>query len=368
MATFQQQSTKDKLIPGVKNIIAVASGKGGVGKSTVSANLALTLLRNGATVGLMDADVYGPSIPTILGITDKPQALAANRMAPVEKFGLKVISMGFFMPANEAVIWRGPMLHKMVQDFLGIVDWGELDYLIIDLPPGTGDIQLSLCQTIPLTGAVIVSTPQDVAWNVAQKAIVMFDKLNAPVLGIIENMSHYACSHCGEKDEIFGSGGAKRAAGILEIPFLGAIPLVTALRQTADEGDPIVRSNPDSPVSKEFMSIAKNLAAEISVAGQKNARPVPAKVNYNGRDIVIDWSDNAQTVVPARELRLACPCAGCVNELTGQRTLRPETVPQDVYPTAMNTVGRYALQIVWSDRHNTGLYGFDFLHRLHAHR
>lgn len=369
MATPQQQSTKEKLIPGVKHIIAVASGKGGVGKSTVSANLALALQKTGAKVGLMDADVYGPSIPTILGVSEKPKALAENRMAPVEKYGLKVISMGFFMPANEAVIWRGPMLHKMVQDFLGIVDWGELDYLLIDLPPGTGDIQLSLCQTIPLTGAVIVSTPQDVAWNVAQKAIVMFDKLNAPVLGIIENMSHYVCGHCGEKDEIFGTGGAKRAADTLEIPFLGAIPLVTALRKTADEGNPIVRSNSDSPVSQEFIRIAKNLATEISVQGQKaGGKPVPAKINLNGAEIVFEWTDGTQTAISSRDLRLACPCAGCVNEFTGQRTLNPQSVPADIHPLAVHTIGRYAVQIVWSDRHNTGLYGYDYVRRLHVHR
>src|SRR3989338_2534771 len=209
-----KELNRGRLIPNVKNIIPVASGKGGVGKSTVSANLALALVRAGAKVGLMDADVYGPSIPTILGIIEKP-ASVNGRIVPVEKYGIKVISMGFFIPVNEAVIWRGPMLHKMVNDFLNLVDWGELDYLIVDLPPGTGDIQLSLCQTIPLTGAVIVSTPQDVAWNVAQKAIAMFDKLNAPILGIVENMSYYACGHCGTREEIFGSGGAKKAAAML---------------------------------------------------------------------------------------------------------------------------------------------------------
>src|SRR3989338_5833408 len=198
---------RERLIPKVKKVIAVASGKGGVGKSTVSANLALALAQSGAKVGLMDADVYGPSIPTILGTSDKPLSVE-GRILPVERYGVKVISMGFFIAQNEAVIWRGPMLHKMVQDFLGVVEWGELDYLLVDLPPGTGDIQLSLCQTIPLSGAVVVSTPQDVAWNVAQKAIVMFDKLNTPILGVIENMSHHVCKNCGTKDEIFGAGGA----------------------------------------------------------------------------------------------------------------------------------------------------------------
>src|SRR3989338_6004768 len=255
-------TTDRKLIAQVKNLIAVASGKGGVGKSTVSANLALALAKTGAKVGLMDADVYGPSIPTILGIKENP-ASVNDRILPVEKYGIKVISMGFFVPANDAVIWRGPMLHKMVQDFLGTVDWGELDYLIVDLPPGTGDIQLSLCQTIPITGAVIVSTPQDVAWNVAQKAIVMFDKLNAPILGVIENMSTYACSHCGYEEDVFGTGGARRAAASLGIPFLGQVPLIRSIRQSADLGDPVTRSDPKSPGAEAFRKITDQLKEQL---------------------------------------------------------------------------------------------------------
>ena len=357
---------KDKLIPKVKNILAVASGKGGVGKSTVSANLAVALERKGARVGLMDADVYGPSIPTIMGITEKPAMAPANRILPVEKYGVKVISMGFFLAANEAVIWRGPMLHKMVQDFLGTVDWGELDYLVVDLPPGTGDIQLSLCQTIPLTGAVIVSTPQEVAWNVAQKAIVMFDKLNAPILGIVENMSYYVCGHCGARDEIFGSGGARKAAELLGIPYLGDIPLVKSIRSTSDSGDPIVRSDPDNPVSKGIIRIAENLAAQVSIRTiQGETKKVPAKISQpNQAEIEIQWNDGQKSVYSARALRLACPCASCVHEVTGQRLLDPASVPADVRALAIHPVGRYALQVNWSDGHNTGLYGFEYLRKL----
>ncbi len=325
----------------------------------------MALAKKGAKVGLMDADVYGPSIPTILGITEKPLAAPGNRLLPVEKFGIKVISMGFFVPSNEAVIWRGPMLHKMVQDFLGVVDWGELDYLIVDLPPGTGDIQLSLCQTIPLTGAVIVSTPQDVAWNVAQKAIVMFDKLNAPVLGIIENMSRHVCSQCGHEEETFGSGGARRAAELLGIPFLGEIPLLKAIRSSADAGNPVVNADPAGAAAIRFLKIAENLAAQVSIRhmGQKG-RPIPAKISPPGSEsIEIDWSDGRHTRHAARDLRLACPCAGCVNEITGQRTLRPETVPADVRPVSVNPVGSYALQVVWSDGHSTGLYSYDLLRK-----
>lgn len=254
------------LLPGVKNIVPVASGKGGVGKSTVSANLALALAGTGAAVGLMDADLYGPSIPTIMGIKNAgPKPGPNNKMLPVTQYGIQVISMGFFLPEDKAVIWRGPMLDKMITQFLGGVEWGALDYLIVDLPPGTGDIQLSLCQKIPLTGAAVVSTPQDVALNVAQKAIIMFNQLNCPILGIIENMSYYLCSHCNQRDEIFGSGGARRLAEQLDIPFLGELPLSTKIRTTSDQGQPVVVTEPDSPQAQAFLGVAKNLAAQISI-------------------------------------------------------------------------------------------------------
>ena len=253
------------LVPTIKNVVAVASGKGGVGKSTVSANLALALGARGAAVGLMDADVYGPSIPGILGVTSGPEVTAQRRIIPVRQDGLAVMSMAFFMKPEEAVIWRGPMLHKTVEQFLGTVEWGDLDYLIVDLPPGTGDVQLSLCQLIPLTGAAIVSTPQDVALNVAQKSIAMFKKLNTPILGIIENMSGYVCPHCGTRDEVFGSGGARKTAERLGLPFLGEIPLATVIRQTSDAGTPIVLSQPDSPSAKAFAAAAEALAAQVSI-------------------------------------------------------------------------------------------------------
>lgn len=250
----------------IKNIVPIASGKGGVGKSTVSANLALALARSGARVGLMDADVYGPSIPTILGIAQRqPEVDAQNRISPIEQYGVKVISMGFFMKPEEAVIWRGPMLHKTVQQFLGGVLWGELDYLLIDSPPGTGDVTLSLCQSIPITGAVIVSTPQDVALNVAQKAVVMFKKLNAPVLGVIENMSYYVCAHCGTREDIFGTGGARQIAQRLELPFLGEIPLATPIRAASDAGKPVILTDPESPGAQAFVKAAEQLAAQVSI-------------------------------------------------------------------------------------------------------
>ncbi len=268
------------LAPTIKHVIPIASGKGGVGKSTVSANLAVALARTGARVGLMDADVYGPSIPWILGIAGQPDVDEQNRITPVEQDGIKVVSMGFFMKPEEAVVWRGPMLHKTVQQFLGGVLWGELDYLLVDLPPGTGDVQLSLCQSIPITGAVVVSTPQDVALNVAQKAISLFRKLNAPVLGIVENMAFYTCTHCGQRDDIFGNGGARLTAERLGLPFLGEIPLATRIRTASDDGRPVVLTEPDSDLAKAFIHVAEQLAAQVSIRTMQASLTPEIKVTF----------------------------------------------------------------------------------------
>ena len=268
------------LLAEVKNIVPVASGKGGVGKSTVAANLAVALARSGAQVGLMDADVYGPSIPTMMGISGKPQAAPDQKIIPLTQYDLKIMSMGFFLPEEKAVIWRGPMLDKMIAQFLGGVVWGELDYLVIDLPPGTGDIQLSLCQKVSLTGAVVVSTPQDVALNVAQKAIAMFRQLNTPVLGIVENMSYYLCSHCGSRDEIFGTGGAREVSREMQLPFLGEIPLSTSIRIHSDQGKPVVLAEPDSEQARAFIQIAENLAAQISIQNMSGELQQDIKVSF----------------------------------------------------------------------------------------
>ena len=251
------------LIPQVKYTVAVASGKGGVGKSTVAANLAVALHGAGAQVGLMDTDVYGPSVPVLMGGSDAPYVVEGKIEPPVE-YGVKIMSMAYFLPKDEAVIWRGPMLHKTIQQFLGDVRWGELDYLIMDLPPGTGDIQLSLSQSIPLTGAVIVSTPQDLALSVASKAIAMFQKLNVPILGIVENMSYYLCPQCGHREEIFGHGGAREAAKKLNFAFLGEIPLDSLIREQSDSGNPVALD--DSTIyGKAFREVAGALAAQISI-------------------------------------------------------------------------------------------------------
>jgi len=259
--------TQSNLIPRVKATIAVASGKGGVGKSTVAANLAVALNRQGAKVGLMDTDVYGPSVPSLMGGKQEPHVVEGKLEPPVE-WGIKIISMGYFLPHDEAIIWRGPMLHKTIQQFLGDVNWGELDYLVMDLPPGTGDIQLSLSQTIPLTGAVIVSTPQDLALDVAWKAIAMFKKLNIPILGIVENMSYYVCPHCGVREDIFGHGGAKEAADRLGIPFLGEIPLDPKIRIQSDAGRPIALDL-NSPLAEAYQAVARALVGQVASAGEE---------------------------------------------------------------------------------------------------
>ena len=259
-------------IPGVRHIVAVASGKGGVGKSTVAVNLALALHALGHRVGLLDADVYGPSVPLMLGLRERPRQTEGKGIIPAEKFGIKVISLGLFVEEGTPVIWRGPMINKLLTQFLRDVEWGELDFLVLDLPPGTGDAQLTIVQQVPLSGGVIVTTPQDVALLDVQRGITMFRQVNAPVLGVIENMSYHLCSGCGERVEIFGHGGGAKMAAQFEIPLLGEIPLVSAIREACDAGTPIVVADPDGPQSRVFLDIARRVAAE---AEQRAATQLP---------------------------------------------------------------------------------------------
>ncbi len=254
----------------VKNVIGVASGKGGVGKSTVSLNLALALQQAGARVGLLDADIYGPSIPLMLGIKDGGMEVDNNKLQPAESNGLKVVSFGFFADqAHQAAIYRGPIISGILKQFLVDTDWTDLDYLIVDLPPGTGDIPLTLAQTIPITGILVITTPQDVASNVAVKAIGMFEKLNVPILGVVENMSHFVCTNCNEKHRIFGDGGAKKISEKFDIPFLGEIPLNSGIMSGSDLGRPIMITGPDSPGGAAFRSAARNIAAQCSILAAK---------------------------------------------------------------------------------------------------
>jgi ATP-binding protein involved in chromosome partitioning len=255
----------DELLPGVRNIVAVASGKGGVGKTTVSVNLALALAKTGAKVGLLDADIYGPSVPLMMGLKASPEVIS-NKIQPPEVDGVKVISMGFFYEqSQQAGIYRGPIVSGIVKQFLTDVNWGELDYLIIDLPPGTGDAPLTIAQTIPITGILIVTTPQDVAMNVAVKAIGMFNKLNVPIIGVVENMSYRQCPHCSDQIYLFGQGGGKKISDDFKIPFIGEIPLHPDIREGSDVGKPTVMSQPDSMQAHAFSKAAKVVAGRISI-------------------------------------------------------------------------------------------------------
>jgi ATP-binding protein involved in chromosome partitioning len=263
--------TKD--VPGVRHIIAVASGKGGVGKSTTACNLALGLAANGAKVGILDADIYGPSMPRLLGITGRPQPAGGGLLKPLEGYGLKVMSMGFLVEEDTPMIWRGPMVISAITQMLREVDWGELDVLVVDMPPGTGDAQLTMAQQVPLAGAVIVSTPQDLALIDARKGLNMFRKVDVPVLGIVENMSYFNCPKCGEQSNIFGHGGARNEADKLGVPFLGEVPLDMIVRERSDSGQPVVVTAPDSQHAGIYRDIAARVMAEIQREG--TLRPAP---------------------------------------------------------------------------------------------
>ena len=252
------------LLPKVKNIIAVASGKGGVGKSTTAVNLALALAAEGAAVGLLDADIYGPSQPMMMGIDGRPESSDGKTMEPMENYGVQVMSIGFLVAQDEAMIWRGPMATQALEQLLRQTNWAELDYLIVDLPPGTGDIQLTLSQRVPMTGAVIVTTPQDIALLDAKKGIKMFEKVGVPILGIVENMAVHVCSNCGHAEHIFGEGGGKRMAAEYKMDYLGALPLDIRIRLQADSGKPTVVSDPEGEVANIYKAVARQVAIKIA--------------------------------------------------------------------------------------------------------
>jgi ATP-binding protein involved in chromosome partitioning len=253
-------------IPGVRNLIAVGSGKGGVGKTTVAVNLAVALAALGHKVGLMDADVYGPNVPLMMGINKTPMAYG-ERIQPLEQFGVKLMSMGFLSPGDKPLVWRGPMLHSVIQQFLRGVDWGDLDYLVIDLPPGTGDVQLTLIQTAPVTGAVVVTTPSDVSLEDARKAVHMFSQVKVPILGIVENMSYLVCPHCSERVDVFSTGGGERTAREMKVNFLGALPLDPAVRAGGDSGKPVALRNGNDSQANVFRDLAQRTIDRINEIG-----------------------------------------------------------------------------------------------------
>ena len=271
----QQGAAQAPLVPGVKAIVAVASGKGGVGKSTTAVNLAMGLAAIGERVGLLDADIYGPSLPRMAGIKGRPETVDGNKLRPMESFGVKVMSMGFLVEEDAPMIWRGPMVQSALQQMLGDVQWGELDVLVVDMPPGTGDAQLTMAQRVPLAGAIIVSTPQDIALLDARKAINMFRKVDVPVLGIVENMSYFCCPNCGHRSDIFAHGGARACASKYGVDFLAEIPLDVEVRETSDDGRPIVVSEPGHPIAGAYRGLAMTIRDKLAVAQGQVGRRFP---------------------------------------------------------------------------------------------
>lgn len=351
-------------LAGVKRIVAVASGKGGVGKSTVAVNLAIALAQSGAKVGLMDADVYGPSVPSMFGLKASGEGPpASGKLEPTEVHGVKIVSMGLLVTHDTPVVWRGPMATKLVQQFLAAVEWGDLDYLLVDLPPGTGDIHLTLAQSVPLLGAVVVTTPQEVATQVAERGARMFPKLNVPILGVIENMSHYVCPDCGHTAHIFQAGGGQRVADLLGAPLIGSVPLDETVANGGDKGEPVIVRQPSSAPSKAFVEAGQRLVRRASVVGYQmaaaaKAQPKEYRELDDGKHFQITWSDGHESLYELRTLRQQCPCAHCVDEFTGKRRVRLEDVSPHVEVQNVETVGRYAARIHWSDGHSTGLYPF----------
>jgi ATP-binding protein involved in chromosome partitioning len=355
---------------GIKHIVAVGSGKGGVGKSTTAVNLAVALSLQGHKVGLMDADIYGPSVPKILGTKDVPTQKAGEKVHPPEVHGIKCMSMAL-LGGDTPVIWRGPMASKAVSQFLSEVDWGTLEYLIIDLPPGTGDIQLTLAQTARLSGAIIVMTPQGLAIQIAKRGLQMFQQVRVPILGIVENMSEYICPHCGKESHIFKSGGGQEISDALHVPLLGSVPLDGKLVEESDDGTPVVISRPESKTSQEYFSIAKKLTAELARLEKGSDQSPPQIVhldpNNKAKVLKVTWNNGKQSLVTFRDLRYLCPCASCVDEGTGQRKIRKEDVDPNVAPLRIETVGHYAIRPHWTDGHDTGLYSYDYLWKQLSH-
>jgi ATP-binding protein involved in chromosome partitioning len=271
-ATPQQA---EAILPNVKNVIAVGSGKGGVGKSTVSVNLAVALAQSGASVGLLDADITGPNIPLMMGLEGQPKASANNKITPLERYGVKVISIQFFVPEGQPIVWRGPLVGGAIQQFLRDVEWGDLDYLVIDLPPGTSDAQLTLAQAVPISGTVLVTTPQEVALADVGKALAMLKRMSVPIIGVVENMTGFVCAHCGEVTEIFGRGGGERFAAEHDLEFLGGIPLDVTVRQGGDVGVPAVAQREPGPAAQVLAALARTVAARMSVrAAGRDEQPV----------------------------------------------------------------------------------------------
>ncbi len=357
-------------VPGVRHLIAVASGKGGVGKSTTAVNLALGLQAIGLKTGILDADIYGPSQPKLLGVSGRPQMSPAKRLKPMEGYGIKVMSMGFLVDESQPIVWRGPMVVSALTQMLREVDWGtaddELDVLVIDMPPGTGDVQLSIAQNVPLSGAIIVSTPQDLALLDARKGLAMFRQVHVPILGIIENMSFFLCPKCGERSEIFGHGGARDEAARLDVPFLGGVPLHMDIRETSDSGRPITATSPDSLHAGIFRDLAAKVWAGMHTAAGQRIEPPKLDVSPTGDTLAVTFDDGATYKLSAELLRVMSPSAEVQGHSPDQRVTVAKK--RNVKIKALEPVGNYAVRIVFDDGHSTGLYAWSYLRLLGLER
>jgi ATP-binding protein involved in chromosome partitioning len=350
-------------IDGVARIIAVASGKGGVGKSTVAANLAVALKALGRRVGLADVDIYGPSAPIMFGIHELPHPDETSRLLqPLDSCGVRVMSMGFFLDDQAPVVWRGPMAMSATKQFLRGVAWGDLDYLIVDLPPGTGDIPLTLCQEVPLDGALIVTTPQDVAMADVTRGAAMLRRVNAPVLGVVVNMAGYTCEKCGTRDDLFGTRAAERIEREIGAPVLAEFPIEQKVRESGDAGRPIVTMDPADPVSRLFLDLAAAVEASVAKVRDELYGPEPADVTIDAaaKTVRIRWSDGVATSYSFRGLRGWCPCASCQGHSSQTRFVETG----DPKPTGHEGVGRYALRFLWADGHSTGMYSYEWLREI----
>jgi len=366
-------------------MIAISSGKGGVGKSSVTANIAVAMAQAGLRVGIVDADVYGPSIPGMLGIASdrKPQMAPNGKMAPSQAHGVKVVSMAMLTDDDKPAILRGPMVGKYLNMFVKQVEWGVLDLLLLDLPPGTGDIQLTLAQAFPLSGAVVVTTPQDVSLKIARRGLRMMEQVNVPILGIVENMSGFTCPSCGTVSHIFHDGGGEQIARELGVAFLGKVPLDPAVVDSGDSGMPLVKSAPDSPAAAAYRQIAALLMRDgtrtdglltpfVWNLSEGTGKPAPATtsdgppgrlvaLDHDGAGLTLSWADGRNQRLASRDLRIGCRCAQCRDEMTGKRRLDPDTVRLDIRITRIWSVGNYALGFAFSDGHDTGIYTFQYL-------
>ena len=349
-------------VPGVKHIVAVASGKGGVGKSTVAVNLALGFQAIGLKAGIMDADIYGPSQPRLLGIAGQPVHAEGKKLTPMENYGLKAMSMGFMVDEGTPIVWRGPMVVGALNQMLREVTWGDLDVLVIDMPPGTGDVQLTIAQQVPLAGAVIVSTPQDLALIDARKGLAMFKKVSVPVLGIVENMSYFIAPDTGARYDIFGHGGAKAEAERISVPFLGEVPLTMEVRETSDAGRPVTATAPDSASAQAFREIAAKAWAELERAEGRGMKPPKLDVVHGGEALRVAFATKDEHELPAEFLRVLSPSA----EVQGHSKEQRVTVggKKNVKIRELRGVGNYAVRIVFDDGHDTGLFTWSYLHML----